>query len=128
MTASISNLIEIKVICTYLEAHSRPDKQFHFYGYKIHIVNHNPFPVKLISRCWVIKDCAQDVRVVRGAGVVGQQPILKPFENYSYNSGCDFRGILGQMQGYYIFKNLETQENFQADIPEFICQANYTLN
>ena len=128
MTTSISNDIEIQVECTYLNEHSRPSKLFHFFGYKISIVNRNKFPVRLLSRYWHIKDCGFEDREVKGAGVVGQQPIIKPFDGFSYNSGCDFKSFIGSMNGYYVFRNLETQETFKAKIPEFICQANYTLN
>lgn len=128
MITSISNDIEIQVECTYLDKHSRPSRNFHFFGYKIHIVNRNKFPVRLISRFWKITDAGGEYREVNGPGVVGQQPILQPFESFTYTSGCDFKSFIGKMEGHYVFRNLDTQEAFNAKIPEFICQANYTLN
>lgn len=128
MITSISNDIEIQVECTYLEKHSRPSRNFHFFGYKIHIVNRSQHPVRLVSRYWQITDAGFDHREVEGPGVVGQQPILEPFESFTYTSGCDFKGFIGKMEGFYVFMNLDTQESFKAKIPEFICQANYTLN
>lgn len=74
---------------------------------------------ELISRDWYIFDSLNEVRVVSGPGVVGEQPILKPGETFTYTSGCDLRSEVGQMKGFYTFKNLIDGELFQVYVPDF---------
>ena len=128
MFTCISNKIQIDVKCEYLVEHSVPRDNFHFHSYTITVINHNHFPVKLLSRYWRIYDSLSDLREVNGDGVVGKQPTIQPFGRHQYTSACDFAGAIGMMAGHYVFLNLDSREVFNAKIPLFICQANYILN
>lgn len=90
-----------------------------FFNYRIEIENKNDVTVQLINRDWYIFDSLNAPSIVSGKGVIGEQPILKPGQSYSYSSGCKLESELGQMKGFYTFKNLVTGELFQVLIPTF---------
>ena len=91
----------------------------YFFNYRIDIENTNSFEVQLLTRDWYIFDSLNDSRYVNGQGVIGEQPILKPGERYSYSSGCDLLSDVGLMKGFYTFKNLLDDETFQVFVPTF---------
>ena len=128
MISEINNGIEVKVQSEYVEEYSDPRKAFHYFAYHITIINHNPFTVKLLSRHWIITDCADRIKEVIGEGVVGKHPVLHPGEQFEYSSACDFKAGIGTMKGHYFFKKLSTGDRFNAKIPEFINEAKYILN
>lgn len=90
--------------------------------------NKNSFPVQLISRDWYIFDSLNEVRIVSGLGVIGEQPILKPGEKFTYTSGCDLISEIGQMKGFYTFKNLGDGETLQVYVPDFKLEYPGKLN
>lgn len=94
------------------------DSQF-FFNYTIEITNNNHFPVKLMSRNWFIFDSINEPRLVSGDGVVGEQPILKPGESFTYTSGCDLQSEIGYMKGFYTFENHLTGDLLKATVPTF---------
>lgn len=94
------------------------NKQF-FFNYRIDITNKNDFDVKLIARDWFIFDALNESRIVSGPGVVGEQPILKPNEHYTYTSGCDLSSEIGQMKGFYTFLSMLDGDSFQVFVPDF---------
>lgn len=99
-----------------------------FFNYHIKMENTNNFDVQLISRDWYIFDSLNEARFVNGPGVIGEQPVLKPGESYSYTSGCDLRSNMGQMKGFYTFKNLIDGELFEVMVPTFKMEAPGKLN
>ena len=101
--------------------------QFRF-NYFIEIENNNPHSVQLISRKWTILDALNRSEIIKGIGVVGQQPVLKPFESYRYNSGCVLKGPVGSMKGIYCMVRLSDQHTFEAIIPNFKLCAEFTQN
>lgn len=103
------------------------DSQF-FFNYVIEIENTNTFNVQLISRDWYIFDSLNEARYITGAGVVGEQPILKPDEKFRYTSGADLNSELGMMKGFYTFKNLIDGETFQVFVPTFLLEFPFKLN
>jgi ApaG protein len=129
MVSMISEGIKINVETFYQQDYSQPlDHQFMF-AYRITIENFNSFPVKLLSRKWIIFDSDNDgYREVEGEGVVGMTPILKPMEEYQYVSGCNLHSEMGQMHGYYIMENQQTKEKFKARIPKFDLITPFKMN
>lgn len=90
-----------------------------FFDYEILIENHNPFTVQLMHRDWFIFDSLDMPKYVSGEGVVGQQPILEPGEVYTYRSGCELTSEIGYMKGFYTFKQIGNNNQFQVLIPTF---------
>ncbi len=94
------------------------DNQF-FFNYTITIENHNNFTVQLLSRDWYIFDSLNEPNFVSGHGVIGEQPILKPGQQFTYMSGCELFSEIGFMKGFYTFKNLADGKLFQVYVPIF---------
>ena len=76
-------------------------------------------PAQLISRHWLISDANGQTEEVKGLGVVGQQPLLRPGESFQYTSGCRLRTATGSMRGSYFFV-AEDGERFETGIPAFV--------
>ena len=100
----------------------------YFFNYKIDIENTNSFDVQLLTREWYIFDSLNEARYVSGQGVIGEQPILKPGERYTYTSGCDLKSDIGIMKGFYTFQNLVDGEMFQVFVPTFKLEHPGKLN
>lgn len=128
MVTEVSSGIKISVATQYEEQYSNPSRGTHFFVYFITIENLNSFPVKLISRHWIIYDAKDTIREVVGEGVVGKQPIIEPNSNFRYNSGCDFKSFIGKMKGTYTMQNTETGQCFEVQIPEFVTEVPHFLN
>lgn len=102
----------------YLPEQSAPEQGLYSFAYTITITNSGQVPAQLISRHWLITDAHGLVEEVKGLGVVGHQPLLKPGESFEYTSGCRLRTPSGSMQGSY-FCVAEDGERFEAEIPAF---------
>lgn len=89
------------------------------FAYTITIRNTGTVAARLVSRHWVITDANNHVHEVRGAGVVGEQPLLQPSEHFEYTSGAAILTPVGTMRGSY---QMEADDGtaFEATIPEFI--------
>ncbi len=105
----------------YLPEQSAPDQGIYSFAYTISITNTGELPAQLISRHWLITDARGQVEEVKGLGVVGHQPLLKPGESFEYNSGCRLRTPNGTMHGHY-FCVAEDGERFEVEIPPFILE------
>ena len=88
------------------------------FSYTITITNTGSVAAQLISRHWLIKDANDEVQEVRGLGVVGKQPLLKPGESFQYTSGSALSTPVGTMKGTYQMV-AEDGTHFDAEIPEF---------
>lgn len=110
--------IRIDVSASYAPEDSAPGQNRWCFHYDIRITNEGQEPVQLLRRHWIIRDALERVEEVEGAGVVGQQPRLRPGESFAYRSGCVLRTPLGWMRGTYLFVR-GTNEPFRATIPEF---------
>ncbi|MFM2145905.1 MAG: Co2+/Mg2+ efflux protein ApaG [Bacteroidota bacterium] len=128
MVSKISEGIEVGVETFYQPDYSNPLTGEYMFAYRIHIENHNPFPVKLHRRHWNIVEANGSHREVEGEGVVGVQPTLQPGEQYQYVSGCNLRTEIGKMYGTYLMENLYTKEKFEVNIPVFEMIFPYKLN
>jgi ApaG protein len=119
MTSKISEGVEISVETFYQQDYSNPMLSEYMFAYRITIENHNSFHVKLHSRHWYIFDSNGEYREVEGEGVVGVQPTINSGDNYQYVSGCNLKSEMGRMHGTYVMENLDTQQQFEVNIPAF---------
>ncbi len=115
-------LFECSVQTRYLPEQSAPHDDRYAFAYTVTIVNRGQVPAQLIARHWMIVDGRGHTEEVKGLGVVGQQPLLKPGEAFEYTSGAVIRTPLGSMRGSY-FCVAEDGERFEADIPVFALMA-----
>ena len=111
-------LFRVDVMPEYLPEQSDPDEGVYGFAYTITITNDGLVPAQLMSRHWLITDAIGKTEEVKGPGVVGHQPLLKPGESFRYTSGCRLRTPSGTMQGRY-FCIAEDGEHFEAEIPAF---------
>ena len=109
----------VEVETRFLPEQSAPAQGIYSFVYTITITNAGEVPAQLISRHWVISNSAGEIEEVKGLGVVGQQPLLKPGEAFQYSSGCRLRTATGTMQGSY-FCVADDGERFEVQIPPFM--------
>ncbi len=117
----------VTVKTQYLEEQSDPDRARYVFAYVVTIRNTGKIAAQLISRHWVITDANHQVQEVRGLGVVGHQPLLKPGEQFEYTSGTSLQTPQGSMRGAY-FCVAEDGERFETAIPEFALALPRTLH
>jgi ApaG protein len=115
-----SSNYEITIVpkATYVEDQSDPSKDQYVFAYTITISNTGNISAQLISRNWIITDANGKVLEVKGLGVVGQQPLLKPGESFEYTSGTHLETAVGTMHGTYQMI-AEDGQQFDAPIPSF---------
>jgi len=104
-----------------------PSAHKYAFAYTIKITNAGTTAAKLISRHWLITDANGKVEEVRGAGVIGKTPYLKPGEAFTYTSGALIETAVGVMQGEYTMLT-DSGENFDAAIPQFTLSIPRTLH
>ena len=114
--------ITVQVEPRYLPEQSAPERDAYSFAYTVTITNHGETAAQLISRHWLITDANGHVEEVKGLGVVGHQPLLKPGESFQYSSGSRLRTPTGTMHGSY-FCVAEDGERFEATIPMFVLEA-----
>jgi ApaG protein len=119
--------IAIEVTTQYLPDQSDPDAERYFFAYTINVTNVGSVAAQLISRHWIITDAAGKTEEVRGLGVVGHQPLLKPGESFEYTSGCPLATPVGTMKGSYQMV-AEDGTRFEVEIPEFMLSMPRTLH
>ena len=110
--------IRIAVETDYLSHQSDPEQSRFVFAYTITIQNHGKVASRLMTRHWVITDANGHVQEVRGDGVVGEQPILKPGQGFRYSSGAVLETPAGSMEGSYRMIDTDGEE-FDASIPPF---------
>ena len=106
----------------YLAEQSAPEDGVYGFAYTVTITNTGEVAAQLISRHWIISDARGHTEEVKGLGVVGHQPLLKPGESFQYSSGSRLRTPTGTMHGSY-FCVAEDGERFEAVIPMFVLDA-----
>lgn len=114
----MNNAIDIKIKTAYLNNESEPENDRYVFAYTITISNVGTEPAKLVKRHWVITDANGHVEEVRGDGVIGEQPNLKPGETFEYTSGAILSTPVGAMEGSYLMLT-EDGNQFDAPIPAF---------
>lgn len=122
MYRAITRNIEVKVEPRFMPDRSTPDRGQFFWAYTIEISNLGPETVQLKTRYWHITDATGRVQEVRGAGVVGEEPVLEPGQSYEYTSGVPLPTASGFMAGRYGMVT-EAGETFEIEIPAFSLDA-----
>jgi len=110
--------ISITVNTTYLDEQSDPEADRYVFAYTISIANTGTVAAQLISRHWIITDAENVTQEVKGLGVVGEQPLLRPGESFEYTSGTAMATPVGTMRGSYQMV-AEDGNKFDAEIPVF---------
>jgi ApaG protein len=115
---AITRGIAVSVEPTYLEANSSPGSSQYVWAYRVTIENQGRETVQLLSRHWMITNARGELNEVKGPGVVGEQPVLKPGESYTYASGAHLNTPSGMMGGSYQMET-DNGERFDIEIPTF---------
>ncbi|BBO19972.1 MAG: protein ApaG [Rhodocyclaceae bacterium] len=110
--------VSVTAEAQYLAEQSDPQDGRYVFAYNIAIRNTGTIAAQLISRHWIIRDAESHVQEVRGLGVVGHQPLLKPGERFEYTSGCVLTTPVGTMRGSYRMV-AEDGTPFEAPVAEF---------
>ncbi len=120
---------EITVVprAAYLADQSDPAKGQFVFAYTITITNTGNVTAQLVSRHWIITDAEHKVQEVKGMGVIGQQPVLKPGESFEYTSGASLATAVGTMRGTYQMV-ADDGRPFDAPIPSFTLSVPRTLH
>jgi ApaG protein len=113
-----SRKIQIEVTPAYVAGQSDPNNNHYVFSYTVTIKNAGTQPAKLLTRHWIITDGDGQVQEVKGEGVIGEQPYLKPGEGFQYTSGTFMSTPVGTMQGSYQMV-ADNGEKFDAEIPSF---------
>jgi ApaG protein len=119
--------IQVEVETLYVDEQSLPEKDHYVFAYTITIHNDGNMPARLLNRHWIITDANNKVQEVKGEGVVGEHPYLKPGEHYRYTSGTMLETPVGTMRGSYQMIADDGVE-FDADIPSFTLSMPRTLH
>ena len=114
-----TDMVEIKAVSRFLPDQSDLPENRYVFAYHITITNRSEQTVKLLTRHWIITDAEDKVQEVRGEGVIGQQPVLRPGESFEYTSGCVLETPVGTMHGRYQML-AEDEHRFEAEIPPFM--------
>ncbi len=110
--------VSVLVEPIYLEDHSDPMEDSYLWAYKVRIKNNSKETVQLISRHWKIFDSNGNYREVKGKGVVGEQPVIEPGDEFEYTSGTPLKTSSGLMHGSYLMQSFDGKE-FEVSIPAF---------
>jgi ApaG protein len=110
--------IRVTARTTYLPEQSDAGQNRYVFAYTITITNNGAIAAQLVSRHWIITDAEEKVQEVRGLGVIGEQPTLRPGESFEYTSGTAIATPVGTMRGSYQMV-AEDGTQFDADIPPF---------
>jgi ApaG protein len=119
--------IVIQTEVNYLPEQSDEAGSRFVFSYTITITNLGHSSAKLISRHWIITDALNHVQEVRGQGVVGEQPLLKPSQSFEYTSGTVLTTQVGTMRGSYLMQT-DDGEQFEVEIPKFVLSVPRVLH
>lgn len=127
MTADKKHEIRIAAQSRYLPEQSNPEQGVYAFAYTMTITNAGAVPTQLISRHWLIEDGNGRVKEVKGLGVVGHQPLLRPGQSFEYTSGSQIDTPSGRMHGSFFFVS-EDGARFDAPIEAFTLSMPRTLH
>ncbi|MDO9161412.1 MAG: Co2+/Mg2+ efflux protein ApaG [Methylococcaceae bacterium] len=121
------NKILVEATPQFIPEQSAPDEDRYVFAYTITITNTGELPAKLLARHWLITDANGKTQEVRGDGVVGEHPYLKPGESFRYTSGAVIQTPVGTMQGSYTMRS-DDGDDFDTSIPRFTLSIPRTLH
>ena len=124
MYRAVTRNIEVTVTPRFLAERSSPDNGYFFWAYSIAITNTGSETVQLRTRHWRITDALGRLQEVKGSGVVGEEPVLKPGQSFEYTSGVPLPTPSGFMTGTYGMQT-ETGGGFDVEIPTFSLDCSY---
>jgi ApaG protein len=126
-STAVTEGIRVHVKSVYVSDQSAPRNQRYVFAYTVRIANEGTEPAQLLTRHWIITDGAGKVEEVKGPGVVGHQPYLRPGEHFEYTSGCVLQTPRGEMKGTYQMHRPDGRQ-FDAVIAPFLLLLPYSLN
>ncbi|MSP61339.1 MAG: Co2+/Mg2+ efflux protein ApaG [Myxococcales bacterium] len=118
MSTAVTEGVLVEVTSAYIPARSSPEESAYFFAYTVRIANGSAASVQLVSRHWIITDGRGRVEEVRGPGVIGQQPVIRPGEAFQYTSACPLTTSHGTMCGSYQMLR-DDGARFDAEIAPF---------
>jgi ApaG protein len=124
---TVTEGIRVSVRSQYVADQSVPTAQRYVFAYTVRIANEGAEPAQLRTRHWIITDGTGKVEEVRGPGVVGQTPYLRPGEHFEYTSGCVLQTARGEMRGSYQMYRPDGRA-FDATIAPFLLALPHSLN
>lgn len=127
MENNSSNKVQVVAQVKHLAEQSDEADNRYVFSYTITLTNNGDSTVQLLSRHWIITDSNNQVQEVRGQGVVGEQPVLKPGQSFGYTSGTVISTPVGTMTGSYQMVT-EDGTKFDAAIPQFVLSVPRVLH
>lgn len=127
MSEDYNYSVKVSVSTQYIEAESNVDADRYVFAYTITIENDGDIPVKLLNRHWIITDANNKIQEVKGKGVIGEQPYLRPGQSFQYTSGTMMETPVGSMQGTYQMV-ADDNHHFDAVIDPFTLAMPRMLN
>ncbi len=118
LAEAISHDFQVTAISRFMPERSNHEIPIFFFAYWITIKNQGAAPAQLLNRYWHITDADGRINEVRGEGVVGEKPLIKPGQSFEYNSFCPLSTNFGFMKGYYEMQDVD-KSTFQVEIPQF---------
>ena len=122
---AVTNGIRVKVVSQFLYAETQ--QRWWYFTYTVRIANEGTETVQLVSRRWIITNGSNEVKEIKGSGVVGHQPTLAPGQTFEYTSNCPLPTPFGSMRGSYRMLTRDGAE-FDAEIAEFALSEPYTVH
>jgi ApaG protein len=126
-SSAVTEGIRVNVRSQYVAEQSVPLAHRYVFAYTVRIANEGAEPAQLRTRHWIITDGAGKVEEVKGPGVVGQTPYLRPGEHFEYTSGCVLQTPRGEMRGSYQMVRPDGR-TFDAMIAPFLLALPHSLN
>ena len=127
MSDTVTESVRVEVMAQHSPENSKPGQGEWVFQYTVRITNQGSETVQLLSRHWIITDGLEETREVKGAGVVGEQPILAPGASFQYSSWCPLTTPTGMMRGTYQMAGAGGRR-FDIEIAPFALKARYTIN
>ncbi len=118
MISKTTENIKVDVRVRYVPEQSQPDRERFFFAYQVTLTNMRDESAQLLSRHWIITNGRGQTEEVRGAGVIGEQPVLEPGASFEYTSFCPLTTATGTMRGFYHWAGADGAP-FSVEIPEF---------
>jgi ApaG protein len=127
MSDVVTNGIRVEVLSRHSPENSRPVEGQWVFQYTVRITNQGTETVQLVSRHWIITDAPENMKEVKGPGVIGEQPVLEPGRSFQYSSWCPLTTPTGMMHGTYQMVRPDGGQ-FDIEIGPFALKVAYTIN